>query len=144
MVQFFDPAVFEPGSHAALVDEEKFEAALDKEGLEALWVVAGEKSVYGDMWAAKGFGGRYAHTAVYQRRHGGGFRRHFYFEMQLPYEEQLAALFDGHIPREFKKFARTAPPLQTRVMTFSRATLRKAARQATDQMKRSKRSRSRY
>lgn len=119
VVRFLDPAIFEPGPHAALFDEEKLREWLVEEELEAFWIIAGEKSVYGDMWAARGFGGRYVHTAVYQRRNDGKFKRHFYFEMELPYEDQLAALFDNEIPQEFRKLVRVARPAQIRRSTVS-------------------------
>lgn len=142
VVRFFDPAVFEPGPHAALVDEGQLEKALKKEGLEAFWIIAGEKSVYGDLMADRGFGGRYVHTAVYQRGNDGKFKRYFHFEMELPYREQLAALFDNNeIPREFRKLIRTRRPVQTCRQTFSRQALKALVDQAIHDRRRTKRRR---
>ena len=141
VVQFFDPAVSEPGSHAALIDEATFRNVLKKEGLEPFWVIAGEKSVYGDMWAARGFGGRYVHSAVYALGNDGRFRRHFHSDMELPYEEQLGALFEAEIPREFKKLVRTAPPPRKRTM-LSKKALRALSDHLRTLEKRSKRRKS--
>lgn len=44
---FFDPSVGEPGPSAALVDRDKFLALLEANNLTILWVIGGEKGLYG-------------------------------------------------------------------------------------------------
>ncbi|WP_162960715.1 hypothetical protein, partial [Pseudomonas aeruginosa] len=44
-VRFLDPSVSQPGPGAALVDRDAFFDMLKREGLEALWLIAGEKDV---------------------------------------------------------------------------------------------------
>lgn len=45
---FFDPSLSQPGPQAGLVAREPFLTALEREGLAAVWVIAGEKNVYGE------------------------------------------------------------------------------------------------
>ncbi|TRO77809.1 hypothetical protein [Trichloromonas acetexigens] len=87
-VTFFDPSVVEPGPSAALVDRDAFLQALDREGLAAVWVIAGEKNVYGGSDLGMGFGGRLLHTAIYTLG-TNGFTRNYYNEMSLPSIDQL-------------------------------------------------------
>jgi hypothetical protein len=88
---FFDPSVSEPGSQAALVDREAFLAALEKRQLAAVWVIAGEKSVFGAKGPGKGWGGRLLHTNVYQFVKGQ-LICHEYRGNEFPSREQLDAL----------------------------------------------------
>ena len=64
-VRFFDPSAAQPGPQAALVDRDAFLEMLEQEGLVALWIISGEKSVYGGADPARGWGGGLAHTFVY-------------------------------------------------------------------------------
>ncbi len=88
-VVFYDPSVSEVGPKAALVDRAAFLAMLEQEGLAAVWVIAGEKNVYGGLDA---FGGRALHTAVYLLDREG-FKRQIYWEREHPSLGQLQALF---------------------------------------------------
>ena len=88
-VVFYDPSVGELGPQAALVDRAAFLGMLEREGLSAVWVIAGEKNVYGGHEA---FGGRALHTAVYHLD-GEGFKRQIYWEREHPSLDQLQALF---------------------------------------------------
>jgi hypothetical protein len=67
-VLFFDASVSEPGPQAALVDHDAFFDLLDREGLSALWIIAGEKSVYSGQdpaWVLAG--GWCIHTFISSR-----------------------------------------------------------------------------
>ncbi len=44
-IMFFDPSAMQPGPQAALVDRDAFLETLEREGLNAIWVIAGEQSV---------------------------------------------------------------------------------------------------
>lgn len=61
--RFFDPSVTAAGPQAGLVDRNAFLATLDRAGLAPLWVIAGEKGVYGGM--GDRFGGRRDFTSLY-------------------------------------------------------------------------------
>lgn len=87
---FYDPSVVEAGPAAALVDRDAFLQMLEREGLSAIWVIAGEKGAYGG--GDPGFGGRMLHTAIYQLD-GDGFSRLFHSDWERPSEEQLAKFF---------------------------------------------------
>ncbi|HTU12637.1 MAG TPA: hypothetical protein VMG08_17240 [Allosphingosinicella sp.] len=91
VIRFFDPSVVEPGFHAALVDREAFLSTLDRQGLSAIWIIAGEKGVFGGRESHRGFGGRVLHTAVY-RLGPAGFSRTLHVDREYPDEEQLKAL----------------------------------------------------
>ena len=89
---FYDPSVVEPGPAAALVDRDSFLRTLGKQGLSAIWVIAGEKSAYGGGQMGSGFGGRLRHTAIY-RLDGDDFTRCLYTEPIHPTAGQLQKLF---------------------------------------------------
>ena len=64
--RFFDTSLVEPGFPAALIDKDTFLTGLKDLGLAAIWVIAGEKSVYGSgSGSIMAFGGRVEHTGVY-------------------------------------------------------------------------------
>jgi hypothetical protein len=88
-VRFFDPSLDLPGPRAALVDRDPFLSMLEREGLAAVWVVAGEKGVYGSGNAA--FGGRYVFSSVYSLENGT-FSRHDHVKHEYPSREQLKAM----------------------------------------------------
>ncbi len=50
-----DPSVAMEGESAALVDRDAFLGLLERDGLVAIWTVAGEKNAYGDS-PGDGFG----------------------------------------------------------------------------------------
>ena len=89
---FMDPSVLEPGPPAALVDRSAFLRVLDQLDLAAIWVIAGQKGVYGGRGAPMGFGGCLNHTALY-RLEGDGFSRSFYKKWDLPHRDQLESMF---------------------------------------------------
>lgn len=93
VVRFYDPSVVEPGYQAALVDRDAFQAMLDRDGLSAIWVIAGEKGVFGGRDPHRGFGGRVLHTGVY-RLNPEGFIRTMHLDREKPETEQLAAVLD--------------------------------------------------
>lgn len=64
-VVFFDPSVEQPGPTAALVDHAAFFAMLQREGLEALWVINGDKDVWSGATHRQELVGRYSHTQSY-------------------------------------------------------------------------------
>lgn len=104
-VRFFDPSVNEPGYQAALVDRDAFLAMLERENLAAIWVIGGEKGVFGGGRPDIGFGGRVVHTAIYTLE-PGGFRRALYFEREKPDAEQLEALLGSKpTPELLAKYA---------------------------------------
>ncbi len=63
-VVFMDPSVDQPGRNVALVERTSFLDMLAREGLVAIWAVAGEKSVFGETHS-DGFGGRRAFTRLF-------------------------------------------------------------------------------
>lgn len=89
---FYDPSVLDPGPAAALVDRDAFLQMLDREGLSAIWVIAGEKNVYGGPDAGLGFGGSFRHTAIYQVV-GDVFSRDEHKDWVQPSKSQLAEFF---------------------------------------------------
>ena len=89
---FMDPSVLESGPAAALVDRIAFLRALDHQRLTAIWVIAGQKSVYGGPSAPMGFGGSVNHTALYCIE-GGDFSRYYHQECEHPDRDQLEAMF---------------------------------------------------
>ena len=70
---FFDPSIGAEGPSFALVDRDAFLGLLERDGLAAAWIVAGEKNAYG---AGRGrfmdfsFGGSRRHSAIYTFRRG--------------------------------------------------------------------------
>lgn len=91
-IQFFDPSVVQSGPRAGLVDRDAFLAALKREGLSAVWVIAGEKGAYGGNDARQGFGGSVLHTGIY-RLIDGQWERRMYFEREDPDAKQLKGFF---------------------------------------------------
>lgn len=85
---FFDPSVTKDGPQAALVDRDAFLSTLRREELSAIWVIAGEKSVYGE--GDRGFGGRVLYTSIYYLK-GKSFEQQVHWEREEPTEEQLRA-----------------------------------------------------
>lgn len=63
-IVFIDPSVDRAGRSVALVERTAFLNMLKREGLVAVWAVAGEKSVFGELHS-DGFGGRRAFTRLF-------------------------------------------------------------------------------
>lgn len=101
--RFYDTSLVEPGFSAALVDRDAFLTKLENLGLAAIWVIAGEKSVYGGRNASgMGFGGRIEHTGVYAIGSDLAVKNVYPIRKnnQKPSPEQLHALFDGEPPAD--------------------------------------------
>lgn len=88
---FFDPSTREPGPSAALVDEVAFTAFLQRENLEPIWVISGEKSVHGGRSRRGGYGGTRSFTSIYRLK-GDGFSRQDFFHKHTPSSDQLQEL----------------------------------------------------
>lgn len=61
---FKDPSISEDGPSAALINKKLFIEMLEREGLSAVWIIAGEKGGYGQK--DRDFVGRRVHSYVYQ------------------------------------------------------------------------------
>ncbi|MDX0562042.1 AAA family ATPase [Sinorhizobium medicae] len=91
-VLFIDPSVDRAGRSAALVEKMVFLDLLRREGLVAVWAIAGEKSVFGELHRG-GFGGRRAFTRLFVSE-GGELETLPRFEtFEKPSQRQRAALF---------------------------------------------------
>lgn len=93
-VIFFDPSTYSQGYQAALVDRDAFLELLAREGLEAIWVIAGEKSAYGGSSNHGGWGGSLAHTYLYRMKKGGLVVEK-YTEIEEPAADQLHEFMEG-------------------------------------------------
>lgn len=91
---FFDPSLGQPGPQAGLVAREPFLAALEREGLAAFWVIAGEKNVYGETDA---FGGRLSFTTLYWLKNGR-WQNTTCSEFHAPTPDQVSPLFAEKVP----------------------------------------------
>ncbi|UVT05741.1 AAA family ATPase (plasmid) [Burkholderia glumae] len=90
VARFMDPSVAMEGESAALVDRDAFLGLLERDGLVAIWTVAGEKNAYGDS-PGDGFGGRLTFTRLFYSDGSeirGRDRLETFYE---PSEHQLAA-----------------------------------------------------
>lgn len=89
---FFDPAVTQDGPSAALVDRDAFLALLQREGLRAVWVLHGEKELYGpEAGHGEAFGGRLHHIGVYRYSGSDHWKVEKHRWHLKPSAEQLAA-----------------------------------------------------
>jgi hypothetical protein len=93
-IRFFDPSVSEPGPHAALVDRDEFLELLIRENLCAFWVIAGEKDVYSGSQSDRGWGGRLAHSYVYELK-DDKFVCYKKIKIEKPTPQQLRAYLEG-------------------------------------------------
>ncbi len=66
IVRFMDPSLKERGASAGVVDRHLFLSTVEAAGLEAVWLVAGEKNVYSSDSIQHGFGGRVMHVMAYR------------------------------------------------------------------------------
>ena len=89
---FYDPSVVEPGPAAGLVDHDIFLQVLDRQGFSAIWVIAGEKNVFGGRDASQGFGGSLRYTAIYHLD-DGIFTCHLHTDRIHPSTSQLREFF---------------------------------------------------
>lgn len=94
-----DPSLKERGAAAALVSREYFLSMLEKAGLEPVWILAGEKNVYGgqDFGGSRGFGGSLYHTTAYTMDAGTVKMAGTMTERYEPSAEQLEALRDRNL-----------------------------------------------
>ncbi|MGO7970896.1 hypothetical protein ACC705_07800 [Rhizobium ruizarguesonis] len=100
-VVFMDPSVERAGRNAALIDRVAFLAMLKREGLVAVWAVAGEKSVFGGLHSG-GFGGRRVFTRLFVSD-GGDLEALDRFEtFEKPSNRQRAMLL-GQDPDELSE-----------------------------------------
>ena len=90
-VVFMDPSVRRVGRSAALVDRVAFLGMLAREELIAVWAVAGEKSVYGELHS-DGFGGRRAFTRLFHSDASGLHALPRFETFQKPSRRQRAIL----------------------------------------------------
>lgn len=93
---YFDPSVFLPGPSAGVVDRDLFLDVLEREGLKAVWVIAGEKGVFGGSGPPGSnmtFGGRRMQTSIY-RMAGGTLHRTTHVEHQPPSAQQMKEFTD--------------------------------------------------
>lgn len=95
--RFFDPAVNEAGPQAALVDRELFLEAMRMAELVPIWVIAGEKNVFGSRNGRDGFGGRRNFTSVYWLEEEQ-WKHMDHDDIQHPSESQAKSLFNGDVP----------------------------------------------
>ena len=92
--RFSDACLVGAGPSAALVDRDSFTRMLDQNNLSAIWVIAGEKRVFGGTEFARGYGGSLRHTAVYYFD-GPDLVRQYFTDRQLPSKTQLKRFFEG-------------------------------------------------
>ncbi len=92
---FCDPSLKGAGPQAGLVDREAFLAALDRSDLAPVWVIAGEKGLYGGM--GDRFGGRRDFTTVYWLE-DGTWQHHRHEEFHAPTRHQMETLLGGPVP----------------------------------------------
>jgi hypothetical protein len=94
VVRWQDPSLHTRGAGAGVVSRDYFLQGLAQAGLEPVWVLAGEKNVYGrrDLGGGNGFGGCLYHTTVFTV--DGGSLKPFgaKTEFRQPSKEQLKAL----------------------------------------------------
>lgn len=92
-VVFMDPSIQRVGRSAALVDRALFLAMLEREGLVAIWAVAGEKSVFGEVHS-DGFGGRRSFTRFFHSGASGLQALPRFETLEEPSRRQRAILLD--------------------------------------------------
>jgi hypothetical protein len=95
-IQFFDPCLSEEGPHAGLVDRDAFLNSLDRQDLVAVWLIAGEKGVYGNSGSS--FGGQHAFTSLYWMEDDRWKHRLAHSAFKAPALDQVQRLFKGPIP----------------------------------------------
>lgn len=94
IVRFMDPSLKERGASAGVVDRQLFLSTVEAAGLEAVWLVAGEKNVYSSDSMRHGFGGRVMHVVAYRFLHGAleaSPRRDFKLQASVEQMKELLA-----------------------------------------------------
>jgi len=86
-VVFFDPAMTHPGPRASLIERNNFLEFLEREQLEAVWIVTSSKEVFGSK-KNSGWGGERAKCSLYWLT-GDGFDCKEHEERKYPSEPQL-------------------------------------------------------
>ena len=89
---FYDPSIVECGPGAALVDRDTFLRELDRKGLSAIWVIAGEKNVFSGSNFNLKFGGSLRYTTLCHLD-GDGFACCLHTDRIHPTKGQLHAFF---------------------------------------------------
>lgn len=89
-----DPSLCTPGTGAALVCRDYFLQGLNEAGFEPVWVIAGEKNVYGaqHLTSSSGYGGTLYHTTVFTVVGGNLNLLGQKTDFRQPNAEQIAAL----------------------------------------------------
>ena len=89
-----DPSLCTPGTGAALVCLDYFLQRLNEAGFEPVWVIAGEKNVYGaqHLTSSSGYGGTLYHTTVFTVVGGNLNLLGQKTDFRQPNAEQIAAL----------------------------------------------------
>lgn len=93
-VRFMDPSLKERGASAGVVDRQLFLRTVEVAGLEAVWLVAGEKNVYSSDSKRHGFGGRVMHVVAYRFVNGvleASPRRDFKLQASVEQIKELLA-----------------------------------------------------
>lgn len=93
-ILFKDPSADEPGFSAAVVDQDAFEAFLDRAALDVVWMFTGEKSAHAGGRRNDAWGGMLEYWGLY-RLHKGQIRGALRFEHKEPQVWQLKAFFAG-------------------------------------------------
>ncbi len=94
VVRFWDPSVSNDGRSVGLVDRDSFLGLLTREGLVAVWAVAGEKNAYAQD-PGNGFGGRFIFSRLYCSRGDEILQLRRFATYDAPSEEQLREFLDG-------------------------------------------------
>ena len=97
ILRWQDPSLHTRGAGAGVVSRDYFLEHLTQAGLEPVWVLAGEKNVYGgqSLGGSNGFGGRLHHTTVFTVDGGSLAPFGQRTEMLQPSKEQLKALHEN-------------------------------------------------
>lgn len=93
-----DPSLHTPGAGAALVSRDYFLQRIRDAGLEPVWIIAGEKNVYGGQFLGSsntGYGGTLYHTTVFTLDGGNIKKVGLKTNFRRPSPEQLEALRAG-------------------------------------------------
>jgi len=94
--RFFDPSLWQEGPKAGLVDRGAFLGALEQNDLAAVWIIAGEKNVYGHR-DSHGFGGRYRFTTLYWQG-DNQWQRQDHYDFIPPTADQVEAVLGFEPP----------------------------------------------
>lgn len=95
VLRWQDPSLRSRGAGAGVVSRDYFLDKLATSGLEPVWILAGEKNVYGGQGVGSGldgFGGRLSHTTVFAMESGAVKSFGTITEFHAPSAEQLRKL----------------------------------------------------